>query len=71
MVILTNQTPFYGESGGQTGDAGAFWTNGELEFAVETTNKPLGRLRPHVGKVRMGSVKVGDAVHTRSRRRSP
>jgi len=63
VIILTNQTPFYGESGGQTGDAGRIWTPEGLEFAVTTTNKPLGRLHAHVGKVAKGSVKVGDAVH--------
>ncbi|MDP4575563.1 alanine--tRNA ligase [Qipengyuania sp. G39] len=63
VIILTNQTPFYGESGGQTGDAGRIWTPEGLEFAVETTNKPLGRLHTHVGKVGKGSVAVGDAVH--------
>ncbi|MDQ0565467.1 alanine--tRNA ligase [Erythrobacter citreus] len=63
VVVLTNQTPFYGESGGQTGDAGRIWTPEGLEFAVETTNKPLGRLHTHVGRVAGGSVKVGDAVH--------
>ncbi|MBO9505277.1 alanine--tRNA ligase [Qipengyuania flava] len=63
VVVLTNQTPFYGESGGQTGDAGRIWTPEGLEFAVETTNKPLGRLHTHVGKLTGGSVKVGDAVH--------
>jgi len=63
VVVLTNQTPFYAESGGQTGDAGRIWTPEGLEFAVETTNKPLGRLHTHVGKLTGGSVKVGDAVH--------
>ncbi|WP_435201468.1 alanine--tRNA ligase [Qipengyuania sp. 902] len=63
VIILTNQTPFYGESGGQTGDAGRIWTPEGLEFAVETTNKPLGRLHTHVGTVGKGSVAVGDAVH--------
>ncbi|QFI64002.1 alanine--tRNA ligase [Qipengyuania flava] len=63
VVVLTNQTPFYGESGGQTGDAGRIWTPEGLEFAVETTNKPLGRLHTHVGKLTGGAVKVGDAVH--------
>ena len=63
VTLLTNQTPFYGESGGQTGDAGRIWTPDGLEIAVETTNKPLGRLHTHVGKVSKGSVKVGDTVH--------
>ena len=63
VVLLTNQTPFYGESGGQTGDAGRVWTPEGLEMAVETTNKPLGRLHAHQGRVTGGRVKVGDSVH--------
>ena len=63
VVLLTNQTPFYGESGGQTGDAGRIWTPEGLEFAVRTTGKPLGRLHSHAGKLVKGSVKPGDAVH--------
>ena len=63
VIVLTNQTPFYGESGGQTGDAGRIWTPDGLEFAVETTSKPLGRLHAHVGAVVKGEVKVGDGVH--------
>ncbi|MDP4539670.1 alanine--tRNA ligase [Qipengyuania sp. DY56-A-20] len=63
VILLTNQTPFYGESGGQTGDAGRIWTPEGLEFAVETTNKPLGRLHTHVGRVTKGAVKRGNTVH--------
>ena len=63
VIVLTNQTPFYGESGGQTGDAGRIWTPEGLEITVSTTNKPLGRLHTHIAKVAKGSVKVGDAVH--------
>ncbi|MBY6217907.1 alanine--tRNA ligase [Qipengyuania aquimaris] len=63
VIVLTNQTPFYGESGGQTGDAGRIWTPEGLEIAVSTTNKPLGRLHTHIAKIEKGSVKVGDAVH--------
>ncbi|UVI38631.1 alanine--tRNA ligase [Qipengyuania spongiae] len=65
VTILTNQTPFYGESGGQTGDAGRIWAPAGLEFAVETTNKPLGRLHAHVGTMRAGTVRRGDTVHLR------
>ena len=63
VVILTNQTPFYGESGGQMGDTGTI--TGENGFAadVEDTSKPLGRLHAHHAVVRSGEVKVGDAVH--------
>ena len=63
VIVLTNQTPFYGESGGQTGDAGRIWTPEGLEIAVSTTNKPLGRLHTHKAKVAKGTIKVGDAVH--------
>ncbi|QZD86041.1 alanine--tRNA ligase [Qipengyuania psychrotolerans] len=63
IILLTNQTPFYGESGGQAGDAGRIWTPEGLEMTVTTTNKPLGRLHAHVGKVGTGTVAVGDAVH--------
>jgi alanyl-tRNA synthetase len=63
VIVLTNQTPFYAESGGQTGDAGRIWTPEGLEFAVETTVKPLGRLHAHKGRVVRGTVRLGDAVH--------
>ena len=63
VIILTNQTPFYGESGGQTGDAGRIWTPEGLEASVSTTNKPLGRLHTHVAKIARGNVRVGDPVH--------
>jgi alanyl-tRNA synthetase len=63
VVILTNQTPFYGESGGQMGDTGTI--TGEKGFAaeVEDTSKPLGRLHAHHAVIGAGEVKVGDAVH--------
>ena len=62
VTIITNQTPFYAESGGQMGDAGTISTNEGLRVAVNDTAKPLGRLHAHVGTVEAGSVKVGDAV---------
>jgi alanyl-tRNA synthetase len=61
VVILTNQTPFYGESGGQTGDAGTI-TAGGLKAVVETTSKPLGKLHAHQARITEGSVRVGDVV---------
>ena len=63
VTIVTNQTPFYGESGGQTGDAGRIWTPEGLEFAVTGTSKPLGRLHAHQGRVVKGGVNREDKVH--------
>ncbi|MEA3060378.1 MAG: alanyl-tRNA synthetase [Sphingomonadales bacterium] len=63
VVILTNQTPFYGESGGQMGDTGTITSEKGLEADVEDTSKPLGRLHAHQAVIRSGEVKVGDAVH--------
>lgn len=63
VVLITNQTPFYGESGGQMGDAGTITGDDGLEIAVEDTAKPLGRLHAHRGRILSGSVKVGAALH--------
>ncbi|WP_340264080.1 alanine--tRNA ligase [Sphingobium mellinum] len=63
VVIITNQTPFYGESGGQMGDAGTISSQAGLAAAVEDTAKPLGRLHAHRAKITAGSVKLGDTVH--------
>jgi alanyl-tRNA synthetase len=63
VVILTNQTPFYGESGGQIGDTGKITSDKGLEADVEDVSKPLGKLHAHHAVIRAGEVKVGDAVH--------
>ncbi|MCB2067188.1 MAG: alanine--tRNA ligase, partial [Erythrobacter sp.] len=63
VTVLTNQTPFYGESGGQTGDAGSITADNGLQIAISDTGKPLGRLHAHNGTVTAGEVKVGDTVH--------
>jgi alanyl-tRNA synthetase len=62
VIVLTNQTPFYGESGGQMGDAGFIRGDNGLEAEVVDTSKPLGRLHAHHALVRSGTLKVGDAV---------
>jgi alanyl-tRNA synthetase len=62
VILLTNQTPFYGESGGQMGDAGLVLGDNGFEAQVADTSKPLGRLHAHHAIVRSGSVKVGDPV---------
>jgi alanyl-tRNA synthetase len=63
VAILTNQTPFYGESGGQSGDTGTIFTPEGLQVEVTDTSKPLGRLHVHHGRVTKGKIEVGDTVH--------
>ncbi len=63
VVILTNQTPFYGESGGQVGDAGTITGPDGLKIAISDTAKPLGRLHTHQGRIVSGVIKVGETVH--------
>ena len=62
VTILTNQTPFYGESGGQSGDAGIISGDNGLRAIVEDTAKPLGRLHAHQARIENGSVSVGQTV---------
>jgi alanyl-tRNA synthetase len=62
VTVIVNQTPFYGESGGQTGDAGTITGADELKLAVSDTAKPLGRLHAHNARVEAGSIKIGDVV---------
>ena len=62
VIVLTNQTPFYGESGGQSGDAGTISGPDGLLLAVSDTAKPLGRLHAHHARVVSGTIRVGDAV---------
>ncbi|MDF0488627.1 alanine--tRNA ligase [Sphingomonas sp. H39-1-10] len=59
--ILVNQTPFYGESGGQMGDAGTI-TGDTVSIQVEDTAKPLGRLFSHRSHIDSGAIAVGDTV---------
>ncbi len=63
VIVLTNQTPFYGESGGQTGDAGTITGPGDLRLTVRDTAKPLGRLHAMSARVESGRIAVGDTVH--------
>ena len=59
--IILNQTPFYGESGGQVGDKGKI-TSGENEFEVTDVQKKIGNLFVHFGKVSKGTIKLKDNV---------
>ena len=63
VMILTNQTPFYGESGGQSGDTGVMTGVDGLHVLVRDTGKPIGRLHVHHSHVDSGRVATGDIVH--------
>jgi len=65
IAIIVNQTPFYGESGGQQGDAGVLFTAKGDEIAVRDTQKRLGDLHVHLGVMTKGTLAVGDVVELR------
>ena len=60
--VITNQTPFYGESGGQIGDTGVISAGGDTVFVVEDTQKKVGNLFIHQGVMKKGSLSVGKNV---------
>ncbi len=61
IEILTETTPFYGESGGQAGDIGSISADG-LKVDIIETRKPLPELIVHVGKVTEGALEIGQDV---------
>ncbi|WP_034159586.1 alanine--tRNA ligase [Sphingomonas sp. ERG5] len=62
VSIVVNQTPFYGESGGQVGDTGTISNDEGLRANVTETSKQLGRVFVHHAIVDAGGIKVGDTV---------
>ena len=62
VAVVLNQTPFYGESGGQIGDAGKLTSLNGFEGMVEDTSKPLGKLHALRTRIARGSLKVGDTL---------
>ena len=62
VEIITNQTPFYGESGGQVGDQGIIQTK-ECKIDIQDTQKKMGDLFVHVGKIERGSIKIGESIN--------
>ena len=62
VAVITNQTPFYGESGGQVGDTGAMTGANGLKITVSDTQKKANGLFIHFGTVDEGSLKIGDTV---------
>ena len=65
VAIIVNQTPFYGESGGQMGDAGVMFSAGGAEIAVRDVQKRLNDLHIHLGEITRGRIAVGDVVEAR------
>jgi alanyl-tRNA synthetase len=63
--LIVNQTPFYGEAGGQVGDTGAIFSAAGGEFAVEDTVRKAGDQFVHIGNVKHGTLRVGEAVELR------
>ena len=61
-IVIVNQTPFYGESGGQVGDQGVVKGADGAVFRVKDTLKKLGDLLVHVGTVEKGRFRLGEAV---------
>ena len=62
IALLANQTPFYGESGGQMGDTGIISTTSG-KMSVEDTQRKMNDLIVHLGRVIEGEFKVGEPVH--------
>jgi alanyl-tRNA synthetase len=60
-AVVLNQTPFYGESGGQVGDIGVLLADG-VRFRVTDTQKKGGDLFVHLGTVEQGTLKPGMAL---------
>jgi len=63
VEVLLNQTPFYGESGGQIGDTGKLTSLKGFVGEVEDTSKPLGKLHVLRTKVVAGELSVGETLH--------
>ncbi|HDS1037704.1 TPA: alanine--tRNA ligase [Stenotrophomonas maltophilia] len=61
VIVITNQTPFYAESGGQVGDTGVLTGNG-VRLVVDDTQKFAGQFHGHVGTLSEGALKVGDVL---------
>ncbi len=62
VALLTNQTPYYGESGGQMGDIGTLNTQDGAAAIVSDTVKKLGKLHVHMAKITKETLAVSDIV---------
>ena len=62
VAVVLNQTPFYGESGGQVGDTGVITGPDGLRIVISDTQRKLGDLFVHLGRVEAGTAKTGTPV---------
>ena len=60
-IVILNQTPFYGESGGQVGDTGVLSGEG-IRFEVTDTSKKLGDIFAHIGTLESGTLSIGQPL---------
>jgi alanyl-tRNA synthetase len=60
-AVVLNQTPFYGEAGGQVGDTGTMHGDG-VRLSVTDTQRKAGDVLVHSGKVEKGTLKIGAAL---------
>ena len=61
VEVITTETPFYAESGGQVGDQGCILMDG-VKVEVTDSQKPLGGLVVHRGRLALGTLSVGSSV---------
>ena len=61
VAVVTTETPFYGEQGGQIGDTGTL-ASGAAKVIVRDTKRPVSTLWVHIGEVQSGELRVGDTV---------
>ena len=64
VELISDQTPFYGESGGQVGDHGLIQTS-TAKVIIEDSHKPLIGLVAHRGHVESGTLRVGEKLELR------
>ncbi len=62
VFLIANQSPFYGESGGQMGDAGQIQAGEDCRITITDTQKKLGQLHVHEGEITKGALNLGDAL---------